>query len=89
MTVHPGALPVLADELVEAVERTQVLVTTHSPDLVARMPLESLRVVEMTAGGTKVGPVSEHQADAINDKLFSAGDMIRIQGLRRELKKTG
>ena len=86
LTVHPGAVAVLADELVDAAHRTQTLVTTHSPDLVARMPLDSLRVVEMTAEGTKVGRVSEHQVDAVNDKLFSPGDLIRIEGLRRELK---
>ena len=86
LTVHPGAVAVLADELVDAAHRTQMLVTTHSPDLVARMPLDSLRVVEMTAEGTKVGRVSEHQVDAVNDKLFSPGDLIRIEGLRRELK---
>ena len=86
LNVHPGAAAVLADELVDAAHRTQMLVTTHSPDLVARMPLDSLRVVEMTAEGTKVGRVSEHQVDAVNDKLFSPGDLIRIEGLRRELK---
>ena len=86
LTVHPGAVAVLADELVDAAHRTQMLVTTHSPDLVALMPLDSLRVAEMTAEGTKVGRVSEHQVDAVNDKLFSPGDLIRIDGLRRELK---
>ena len=34
LTVHPGAAAVLTDELIEAAERTQVLLTTHSPDIV-------------------------------------------------------
>ncbi len=85
LNVHPGAAAALTDELVEASERAQVLVTTHSPDIVARMPMEALRVVEMTPEGTKIGGVSSHQIDAVNEKLFSPGDLIRIEGLRREL----
>ncbi len=89
LTVHPGAAAVLTDELVDAAHRMQVIFTTHSPDIVARMPLGSLRVVEATAEGTRVGAVSAEQMDVVNEKLFSAGDLIRIQGLRRELKTTG
>lgn len=88
LTVHPGAAAVLTDELVEAAHRMQVIVTTHSPDLVARVPLDSLRVVEATATGTKVGRVSSDQVDAVNEKLFSPGDLMRIDGLRRELAVT-
>ena len=86
LTVHPRAAAVLTDELVDAAHRTQVVVTTHSPDIVSRMPSGSLRVVEATGQGTKVGQVSADQVHAINEQLFSAGDLIRIQGLRRELK---
>ena len=89
LTVHPGVAAMLTDELVEAAQRTQVLVTTHSPDIVARMPVEALRVVEATDGGTKVGGVSEHQLDAVNQNLFSSGDLIRMEGLRRELDVAG
>ena len=38
LTVHPGALMVLADLLQEAAKRSQILVTTHSPDLIDRIP---------------------------------------------------
>jgi len=31
--LHPGATRVLLDAMLEASERTQILVTTHSPDL--------------------------------------------------------
>ena len=86
LTVHPGAAERLVDELVDAAHRMQVVFTTHSPDLVSLVPVDSLRVVEATDEGTKVGRVSQRDIDAVNDKLFSAGDLIRMGGLRRELK---
>lgn len=81
LTVHPGALPVLADVMVEASQRTQVVATTHSPDLIDRLPVESLRAVEMRDGCTEVGPVSKTQTDAVLNGLFSAGELHSMEGL--------
>ncbi len=84
-TVHPGASAFICDEVVEAAHRSQVLITTHSPDIMSRMPIESLRVVEMTDRGSEIGPVAADQMDAINRQLFSAADVVRIEGLRRQV----
>ena len=81
LTVHPGALPVLADVMVEASSRTQVVATTHSPDLIDQLPVESLRAVEMRDGCTEVGPVSKAQTDAVLNGLFSAGELHSMEGL--------
>src|SRR5206468_4134073 len=35
LTIHPGALPLLYDYLEETSSRSQILLTTHSPDLLA------------------------------------------------------
>ena len=54
LTIHPGALAVLADVMVEASSRTQVVATTHSPDLidrVARRIVESSRDAGRLHGG--------------------------------------
>ena len=83
LTVHPGVLSALAEELLEASQRSQILVSTHSPDLIARLPVESLRVVEGSANGSHVGPVSGEQLQAVNDLLFSSGDLLRL-GMRQE-----
>ena len=88
LNVHPGAAGIIADELIDAAQRMQVIVTTHSPDIVSRMPIEALRVVEATSEGTKVGMVRSDEVDLVNEKLFSPGDLIRIGGLRRELHPT-
>ena len=82
LTIHPGALATLAEVMVEAASRTQVLVTTHSPDLIDRLPIESLRAVQIVDGCTEVGPVSEAQAEAVREGLFTSGELHSMEGLR-------
>lgn len=81
LAIHPGALPILADVIREASQRTQVLITTQSPDLISRFNADELRVVERVNGVSRIGPVDEVQRGVINDQLFSAGDLLRIEGL--------
>ena len=63
LTVHPGALAVLADMLNEASHRAQVIGATHSPDLIDCVTdyrhVDNLRVVELIEGITKVNEVSK------------------------------
>jgi len=81
--VHPGAAAVLAEALQEAGLRTQVLLTTHSPDLITRFDVSALRAVERTASGvTVIAPIAESQQEAIRRRLFTAGELHRIEGLR-------
>lgn len=82
--VHPGALAVLAGVLAEASLRGQVLVTTHSPDLLDQLPPESFLVVEKVDGTTRVGPLREGQRDAVRKSMFSPGELMRMEGLQRE-----
>ena len=79
LTVHPGVLAVLADELNEASLRSQVIVTTHSPELIDRVTdnrrIENLRVVELIDGVTTVNEVSDVQIKAVKQHLFSPGEL--------------
>jgi predicted ATPase len=85
LTVHPKALAFLVDLLIERSAYQQVLITTHSPDLLNRLPAETLRIVELEGGTTKIGPLSEEQKAVIEDEYFKMGDLLRLEGLRREL----
>jgi predicted ATPase len=84
ITVHPGVLGTLADLISEASQkRSQVIITTHSPDLISKFDPKNLRVVEWNyQDGTTIAPVDETQLEIINDKLFTSGDLLRIEGLR-------
>lgn len=80
--LHPGALAILADEIKAASHRRQVLITTQSPDLIARFPAADLRVVERREGVTHIAPLDETQRRVIEDQLFDAGELLRSEGLR-------
>ncbi len=84
LTVHPGVLGILADLIQEAAEaRTQVVLTTHSPDLISRFPADCLRVVEwQPVEGTIISEVAPDQLETIKEQLFTAGDLLRIEGLK-------
>lgn len=85
LTVHPEALALLVDLLVERSAHQQILITTHSPDLLNRLPAETLRIVELEDGTTKIGPLEEEQKKVVEAKYFRMGDLLRLEGLRREL----
>ena len=87
--LYPDALAVCSDVLQEAAFSYQVLITTLSPDLITELPLDSLRVVEKENDLTKIGPISNHQYEAIEDQLFSAGALMRIEGLETETGERG
>ncbi len=82
LAIHPGAMAVLSDNMKEAGLRGQVLVATHSPDLIDRLPIESIRAVTAEDGSTKVGRVSEHQLTSVKEDLFSAGELHSMEGLQ-------
>ena len=81
LAIHPGVLPILADEFQEASLRMQVMITTHSPDFIDRFPVEYIRSVEFVDGETRVGKISERQASAVRDRLFTPGELHRMEGL--------
>lgn len=82
--LHPGALAVLSDVLYEASRHNQILITTQSPDLISRFKVNELLVVERTDGVSQIGPIDEMQRQAVEEQLFTSGDLLRIEGLRRE-----
>ncbi len=85
LTLHPGAMELLCDTFIEASRTTQILLTTHSPDLISRFPADVLLAVESIDGEAHIGPIDETQRQAIEEQLFSAGDLLRLDGgLRRE-----
>ena len=83
MALHPAAAGVLFDALSEASEDRQVLVTTHSPDLLDRddVPTEALRAVVMDQGRTQIGPLSETGRKILQQGLYTPGELLRLSQL--------
>jgi predicted ATPase len=82
-TIHPGALESVLDLLRHASKHMQVVITTHSPELLdAKWITDShLRIVEWTEGATRVAPVSDATRKALHDHLMGAGELLRSSAL--------
>jgi predicted ATPase len=79
MALHPAAASVLLSALREASQHTQVLVTSHSPDLLdnPEIPTESLLAVENEDGVTVIGPVDSAGRSVLKERLFTPGELLR------------
>lgn len=82
-SLHPGALSTIADLIDLASERTQVIVTTHSPDLLDAKWIkpENLRVVEWAGDSTRISPLGEVPVQALQQHLMGAGELLRSNAL--------
>ena len=82
--LHPGAAGALADVLREASEQVQVIVTTHSADLLDRDTIaqESILAVEAEHGETRIAPLDETCRTACRDGSFTAGELLRMDQLK-------
>jgi predicted ATPase len=81
--LHPAAAGVLLDALDEATVSTQVVVTTHSADLLDgfdRLDQGTARllVAEYREGATVIGTINRASREAIREHLFSAGELLRM-----------
>jgi len=81
--LHPAAAKALMDALLEAAEHTQVLLTTHSADLLEAMESDPTRLlaVEARKGETFIAPIDEASRKTIKDHLYSAGELLRMDQL--------
>jgi predicted ATPase len=77
--VHPAAAHVLLEALRVAADRRQVLVTSHSPDLLDDPDLDesSLLTVQSFDGITRIGPIDETSRDMLRRSLFTPGELLR------------
>lgn len=83
LTIHAGAIPLLFDLLQETRRRSQVVLTTHSPELLDLLSADDVRVVERVAGVTTVSSMGDAQRDAVKQGLMTLGEMVRTGALRQ------
>lgn len=74
--MHPDVIPVIADMLLEASERTQLIVTTHSDLLVSRLrdTPEAILVCDWTEQGTEFRRLTKEDVASWPDDI-SLGDI--------------
>jgi len=85
--LHPAALKVILDCMREASQTRQVVVTTHSTDLLddPDIPTEAVLAAEMVNGETIIGPVDDVGRQALKEGLFTPGELLRMGQLAPQM----
>ena len=88
--LHPGAIAALMDALHEASLTTQIVVTSHSPDVLDHVDIETdaLLVTELMHGVTTIQGVDGASCQAIRRHLYTPGDLLRMGQLQPAMKAT-
>lgn len=83
-TIHPGALGVLMDILQQRGRPSQVILTTHSPEILDTPELspDSIRLVQWTDGMTIITPMGQASVAAVQSGLSTVGELHRSNFLR-------
>ena len=90
IALHPAAAGILWDAIQDGQDLTQVLVITHSPDLLDRKDIATdiILATDSEAGTTQIGPIIESSREAIRDRLSTPGELLRQERLRPETPRT-
>jgi predicted ATPase len=86
-TVHPAAAESIVEVLLDAARERQILFTTHSPDILDYKGLndDQVRVVTIDGGQTLVSPLSEASRNAIRQRLYTPGELLRADELNPDI----
>jgi predicted ATPase len=81
--LHPAASAALREALARASEQSQVIVTSHSPDLLDDRSLDAdaFLAVVSEGGETRIAPPDEASRETMHKQLFSAGELLRLNQL--------
>lgn len=90
IALHPAAAGILWDAIQHGQSLTQVLVTTHSPDLLDRkdIPTDVILATGSEAGTTRIGRIIESSREIIRDRLATPGELLRQKRLLPETTRS-
>lgn len=85
--LHPAAASTLRDCILEASDSIQVIVTSHSAELLddESVDVDMLRAVELRDGRTVIAPVDDASRSALRDRLYTPGELLRAQQLTPDM----
>jgi predicted ATPase len=79
-SLHPGSLSLILDLIRAASFHCQVIVTTHSPELLDSgkwIEDRHLRIVYWENGATRVSRIGKASREALEEHLMGAGELLR------------
>lgn len=79
-TVHPAVTEIVTEVLFNAADRNQIILTTHSPDILDYKYIrdDQIKLVTRDKNKTKIALLSQVGRDAIRRKLYTAGELLRL-----------
>ncbi|HVG11227.1 MAG TPA: AAA family ATPase [Thermoanaerobaculia bacterium] len=88
-TVHPAVAEIIVQVLLDAARDRQVLITTHSPDILDSKELtdEQIRIVTSQKGRTTIAPLSLSSRQAVREHLYTPGELLRTNELTPDLEQ--
>jgi len=88
-TVHPAVMELIVEVLMDAANNRQVLVTTHSPDILDYKALSDrhIRAVTVEQSRTLICPLAQASRDAVREKLYTPGELLRADELRADVRE--
>ena len=81
IAIHLGALRTLIELLQARSETSQIVITTHSADIVDALPIDAIRVVWSQGDASHVAPISEHSKEPVRRGLITPGELLRSDSL--------
>lgn len=87
-TVHPGITELVIEVLMDASNDRQIIITTHSPDILDYKYLQDsqIKLVTMKDFSTVIAPLSPSNREAIREHLYTAGELLRLDELTPDIE---
>ncbi len=89
IAIHPGAAVRLMDALLEAANSRQLIITTHSPDLLDHpsVDVNSILAVESHQGNSIIAPVDDQTREALKESLYTVGELLRLEQVKPDIMR--
>ena len=81
VAIHLGALRTLVDLLDSRADESQIMITTHSADIIDALPIDNVRIVWSNEDSSHIAPISEHSKDPVRRGLITSGALLRSDAL--------
>ncbi|MFH1117169.1 MAG: AAA family ATPase, partial [Pseudomonadota bacterium] len=83
-SIHPALLEMIMEILMLESAGKQVLITTHSPEVLDQKELSDsqIRMVYLKKGQTMIAPLSDANRDIIRERLYSPGELLKMNEIQ-------
>ncbi|MBL7690385.1 MAG: AAA family ATPase [Flavipsychrobacter sp.] len=82
LTIHPGAVGLIYDYIIQASRHSQILITTHSPEVLDCFNnSDVIRVVSKRNSTSIVSKMKEEQIGSVKSGLLTLGELHRTEGI--------